>query len=107
LWLQQKPQATAKSLFGRLDRDYPGRFPEAQLRTLQRRIREWRQVMARQLVYGCLATNAKEACINPVVVGADAQASRRTLGLVQQPEVNLPVAAPAGPCSDDGAFSEA
>jgi hypothetical protein len=96
LWLQQEPQATAKSLFERLDREYPGRFPDGQLRTLQRRIREWRQVMARQLVYGCLDTDANEARINPVVVGADAQASRRTLGLAQQPEVHLPAAAPAG-----------
>jgi hypothetical protein len=96
LWLQQEPQATAKSLFERLDREYPGRFPEGQLRTLQRRIREWRQVMARQLVHGCLDREAKEACINPVVVGAAAQASRRTLELAQQPEVNLPGADPAG-----------
>ncbi len=29
-------------------------FEGGQLRTLQRRIREWRAVMARQLVYGCL-----------------------------------------------------
>jgi hypothetical protein len=53
LWLQEDPEATAKTLFERLEREHPGRFPAGQLRTLQRRIREWRQVMARKLVYAC------------------------------------------------------
>ncbi len=42
LWLQENPEATAKSLLDRLHREQPGRFPEGQLRTLQRRIRECR-----------------------------------------------------------------
>src|SRR5579885_2666787 len=54
LWLQEDPEATAKSLFERLDQAYPGRFPAGQLRTLQRRVREWRRVMARELVYACV-----------------------------------------------------
>ena len=37
LWLQHDPDSTAKSLMERLQRDYPGRFPDVQLRTLQRR----------------------------------------------------------------------
>jgi hypothetical protein len=53
LWLQENPDATAKVLLERLQQKYPGRFPEGQLRTLQRRIRDWRRVMARKLVYGC------------------------------------------------------
>jgi len=41
-------------LFTRLVAAYPGMFDRGQLRTLQRRIREWRRVMARKLVYaGC------------------------------------------------------
>jgi hypothetical protein len=72
LWLQEDPEATAKSLFERLDRAYPGRFPGGQLRTLQRRIREWRRVMARELVYACL--EGKEAPGGPVVVGAERKA---------------------------------
>jgi len=72
LWLQEDPEATGKSLLQRLHRDYPGRFPDGQLRTLQRRIREWRRVMARQLVYTCLDGN--EASGNPVVVGAGKRA---------------------------------
>jgi hypothetical protein len=50
-WLQADPDATAKSLMERLQKAYPGRYPEGQLRTLQRRVREWRHVMARPLVH--------------------------------------------------------
>ncbi len=39
LWLQENPDATGKSLLERLHREYPGRFPNGQLRTLQRRIK--------------------------------------------------------------------
>ena len=42
------------------------------MRTLQRRIREWRRVMARELVYACL--EGKEAPGGPVVVGAERKA---------------------------------
>jgi hypothetical protein len=73
LWLQQDPEATAKSLFERLDQEYPGRFPVGQLRTLQRRIRDWRRVMARKLVYVCW--DGKAAAEEPVVVGAQARMS--------------------------------
>jgi hypothetical protein len=74
LGLQADPEATAQSLLARLQRDYPGRFPDGQLRTLQRRIREWRRVMARKLVYACLDENGKGAAVDPVVVGADGKA---------------------------------
>src|SRR5437588_12580982 len=46
LWLQDDPDASAKSLWERLDKKYPGQFPTGQLRTLQRRVRDWRRVMA-------------------------------------------------------------
>jgi len=67
LWLQETPDITAKSLWEKLHQKYPGRFPEGQLRTLQRRIREWRRVMARELVYGCLDENGTRE--KPVVIG--------------------------------------
>jgi hypothetical protein len=67
LWLQETPEATAKSLWERLHQKYPGRFPGGQLRTLQRRIREWRRVMARELVYACLDGNGDRE--KPVVIG--------------------------------------
>jgi hypothetical protein len=74
LWLQENPEATAKSLLERLYGEYPGRFPEGQLRTLQRRIREWRHVMARKLVYACLDEHGNEAGVDPVVIGANGKA---------------------------------
>jgi hypothetical protein len=72
LWLQEQPEATAKSLLERLEGKYPGRFPRGQLRTLQRRIRQWRRVMARELIGACMEGGpARE---RPIVVGAQAQA---------------------------------
>jgi hypothetical protein len=68
LWLQQDPDATAKSLLVRLEEKYPGQFPEGPLRTLQRRIRDWRKVVARNLVHGC--QDVGETPI--IVVGANA-----------------------------------
>jgi hypothetical protein len=52
-WLGEDPDATAKSLFERLMVKYPGKFQSGQLRTLQRRVKEWRHVMARELVFAC------------------------------------------------------
>ena len=52
----------------RLQKEYPGQFAEGQLRTLQRRIQEWRQVMARTLVDVCLG--GKEGTGEAIVIGA-------------------------------------
>ncbi len=41
-WLAAAPERTAKSLFVALQQRYPGRFPDVQLRTLQRRVQVWR-----------------------------------------------------------------
>ena len=57
-WLEESPDATAKSLFERLQREYPDRFQPGQLRTLQRRIGEWRHVMARELIYASSLVSA-------------------------------------------------
>jgi len=50
LWLQSDPDATAKSLMKRLQVAYPDLYPDNLLRTLQRRIKEWRRAMARNLI---------------------------------------------------------
>ena len=50
-WLQQHPDAKAAELLDRLMARYPGRYSRRQLRTLQRRVRQWRIVVAKQLVY--------------------------------------------------------
>lgn len=52
-WLGENPDATAKSLFDRLCVSYPGQFESGQLRTLQRRIKDWRHIMARELIFAC------------------------------------------------------
>ena len=51
LWLQEHPETTAKDLLARLRVTHPGRFSDAQLRTLQRRVKDWRRIMAQNLVY--------------------------------------------------------
>lgn len=40
--LAADPTRTAKGLFRELQAEYPGRFPDMQLRTLQRRVHQWR-----------------------------------------------------------------
>ena len=50
-WLEQEPDATANELFLRLHQEHPGKFPDGLLRTLQQRVRQWRHIMAKNLVY--------------------------------------------------------
>ena len=50
-WMEKDPDVTGKSLFARLQELHPGKFPSGQLRTLQRRVRQWRHIMAKQLIY--------------------------------------------------------
>ena len=69
LWLQETPDATAKSLMARLHVQFPDQFPDCQLRTLQRRIRDWRSVMARSLVHACLNENGTSP--EAVLIGAE------------------------------------
>ncbi len=52
-WLNDEPNTTAKDLFLRLNTQIPNRFKPSQLRTLQRRVKEWRTSLARRLVLGC------------------------------------------------------
>jgi hypothetical protein len=51
-WLNEQPDANAKDLFHRLRESMPGAFAPGQLRTLQRRVKQWRSEVARQLVFG-------------------------------------------------------
>ena len=41
VWLQTEPDATSKVLMARLQAQHPERFSGAQLRTMQRRVKEW------------------------------------------------------------------
>ena len=46
-WLASNPGLEAKTLFEALRRQYPGRFQDGQLRTFQRRVRQWRALEGR------------------------------------------------------------
>ena len=50
-WLQEDPDASAATLLDRLQEAEPDRFSRAHLRTLQRRVQQWRGIMASKLVY--------------------------------------------------------
>jgi len=69
-WLNARPDANAKELFFRLQESMPGAFPPGQLRTLQRRVKQWRSEIARQLVLGLDPAGEDETC--SAIVGADA-----------------------------------
>lgn len=50
-WLEAEPDRDAKELFHRLQLESPGTFSDGQLRTLQRRVKEWHQTAIRKLVF--------------------------------------------------------
>jgi len=51
-WFEVEPWRTSRELFERLQAEYPGVYPDGQLRTCQRRLKEWRREAALQLVFG-------------------------------------------------------
>ena len=61
IMLQNNPDSTAKSIFESLQKKMKGKYQESQLRTLQRRVKAWRHIMAQELVYGCLPDPTKKA----------------------------------------------
>jgi hypothetical protein len=65
-WLESDPDATGKDLFERLQREYPSVFPDAQLRTLQRRLKQWRNRMAHRLAFGVTSTMTDELIAAPL-----------------------------------------
>ena len=60
IMLQNNPDSTAKSIFESLQKKMKGKYQESQLRTLQRRVKAWRHIMAQELVYGCLPDPTKK-----------------------------------------------
>lgn len=50
-WLEDEPDKTGVELLARLQQTHPGRFPDGQLRTLQRRLADWRLAAAHRLVF--------------------------------------------------------
>jgi len=51
-WFEAEPWRTSRELFERLQAEYPGVYPDGQLRTCQRRLKEWRREAALRMVFG-------------------------------------------------------
>ncbi len=49
-WLQEDPDTKAITLLNRLKSAHPDRFSDTHLRTLQRRVQQWRGIMSKELV---------------------------------------------------------
>jgi hypothetical protein len=55
-WLDAEPEQTALQLLERLQSIEPEKYDDKLLRTLQRRLKEWRAAAARRLVFGSSTT---------------------------------------------------
>ena len=51
-WFEEDPSRTGRELLVLLQAAYPGRYPDALLRTVQRRLKVWRAEIACSLVFG-------------------------------------------------------
>ena len=72
-WLQEDPDASAVALLGRLQEAEPDRFSRAHLRTLQRRVQQWRGIMAKELVYAAAGEPRAEPAAMPELALAGAE----------------------------------
>ena len=92
LWLQSEPDSTAKSLLHRLGKKYPGQHETGQLRTLQRRIKEWRRSMARTLILTGVPERNDIEAISAIPFSPTGAAALRlaTLASVTQPPSKAP-----------------
>ena len=72
-WLQEDPDTSAVVLLGRLQEADPDRFSRTHLRTLQRRVQQWRGIMAKKLVYATAGEPMAEppAMLELALVGVD------------------------------------
>src|SRR5271156_5903397 len=59
-WFEAEPWHTSRELLERLQAERPGASPDGQLRTLQRRLKEWRREAAHQMVFGTITTNTPD-----------------------------------------------
>jgi hypothetical protein len=57
-WFEAEPWRTSRELFERLQAAHPGTFPDGQLRTLQRRLKEWRREKSHQMVFSAAPADA-------------------------------------------------
>src|SRR6266481_7697218 len=57
-WFEAEPWHTSRELLERLQAQCPGGYPDGQLRTLQRRLKEWRREAAHRMVFGTMTADA-------------------------------------------------
>ena len=80
------PDRTAKALLWRLQSEQPGAFADGLLRTMQRRVREWRVAAAKNLVFGgglgADTAGDREHEINAIAAGLSGAISMRHSGSV-------------------------
>ena len=51
-WFDAEPLRTSRQLLEQLQKEYPGLYPDSLLRTLQRRVKIWRQERVQELIFG-------------------------------------------------------
>ena len=61
-YLQDHPDASGTGILKVLMRNHPDAVGPKQLRTLQRRLKQWRSVMAKELVYGVV--NGRDGAVD-------------------------------------------
>jgi hypothetical protein len=81
-WLNEEPDANAKELFLRLQESMSGTFAPGQLRTLQRRVKQWRSEIARQLVLGLGSETEIDRDIRSVGATISSEVGPRSAGWI-------------------------
>jgi hypothetical protein len=72
-WFEAEPWHTSRELLERLQAQCPGIYPDGQLRTLQRRLKEWRREAAHRMVFGTMT-------VDPGVAPVDGERRLRSNG---------------------------
>ena len=62
-WFEAEPWRTSRELLERLQAEQPNSYPDKLLRTLQRRVKVWRQEQAHRLVFGVADAGSEAAAI--------------------------------------------
>ncbi|WP_292447363.1 hypothetical protein [Mesorhizobium sp.] len=57
-WFEEGPWQTNRELLARLQSEYPEKYPNLLLRTLQRRVKIWRKEKAHEMVFGTTSSAA-------------------------------------------------
>ena len=80
-WFEADPSQTGCDLLVRLQAAYPGRYRDALLRTVQRRLKVWRGEIASSLVFGVQPRTAQPA---DTISEHSREATRNPLGSIAE-----------------------